>query len=45
LPGKNAGEEVMVQGKQLDAVAKLLMQKGVPKTHIKLEGSRDNKKK
>jgi translation initiation factor 2D len=34
LPGKGAGQEVMVQGKQLKAVLDLLLAKGVPKQWI-----------
>jgi translation initiation factor 2D len=34
LPGKAAGQEVMVQGKQLKAVTDILIAKGVPKKWI-----------
>jgi translation initiation factor 1 (eIF-1/SUI1) len=34
LQGKNAGLEVMVQGKQIKAVVELLLSKGVPKRWI-----------
>lgn len=44
LPGKNAGLEVMVQGKQLKAVANLLMTKGVPKKWIEEADLSDKKK-
>jgi len=45
LPGKNAGLEVMVQGKQIKAVADLLIEKGVPKKWIEEEDQTEKKKK
>jgi translation initiation factor 2D len=34
VAGKSAGLEVLVQGKQIDAVMELLVSKGVPKKWI-----------
>ena len=34
LPGKSAGEEVMVQGKQVMVVKELLVSRGVPEKRI-----------
>ncbi|THH08838.1 hypothetical protein EW145_g2443 [Phellinidium pouzarii] len=45
LPGKNAGFEVMVQGKQIKAVADMLQAKGVPKKWIESEDMTEKKKK
>jgi translation initiation factor 2D len=45
LQGKNAGLEVMVQGKQMGPVTQLLMARGVPKRYIELEDMSDKKKK
>lgn len=36
LPGKGAGQEVMVQGKQLKAVTDLLIARGVPKRWVEV---------
>lgn len=44
LPGKAAGQEVMVQGKQLKAVADLLIAKGVPKQWIEVKDTTTGKK-
>ncbi|KIP12172.1 hypothetical protein PHLGIDRAFT_370577 [Phlebiopsis gigantea 11061_1 CR5-6] len=38
LPGKTAGEEVMVQGRQIKGVTALLAAKGVPPQWIRTEG-------
>ena len=44
LPGKGAGQEVMVQGKQLKAVADLFIAKGVPKQWIETKDTTTGKK-
>jgi translation initiation factor 2D len=44
LPGKAAGQEVMVQGKQLKAVTDLLIAKGVPKQWIEAKDTTTGKK-
>jgi len=44
LPGKGAGQEVMVQGKQLKAVIDLLYTKGVPKQWIEVKDTTTGKK-
>lgn len=44
LPGKAAGQEVMVQGKQLKAVIDLLYTKGVPKQWIEVKDTTTGKK-
>ncbi len=45
LPGKTAGLEVMVQGKQITAVCDLLVEKGIPKKWIESEDQTEKKKK
>ncbi|KLO16572.1 hypothetical protein SCHPADRAFT_823044 [Schizopora paradoxa] len=45
LPGKTAGLEVMVQGKQIKAVSELLIEKGIPKKWIESEDQTEKKKK
>ena len=44
LPGKAAGHEVMVQGKQLKAVTDLLTTKGVPRQWIEVKDTTSGKK-
>ena len=44
LPGRTAGQELMVQGKQLKAVTDLLMAKGVPKQWIEAKDITTGKK-
>jgi translation initiation factor 2D len=44
LPGKAAGQEVMVQGKQLKEVTDLLIAKGVPKQWIEVKDATTRKK-
>ena len=44
LPGKGAGQELMVQGKQLKAVTDLLIAKGVPKQWIETKDTTTGKK-
>ena len=44
LPGKTAGEEVMVQGRQIKAVTALLAAKGVPAQWIRAEDLKGGKK-
>jgi translation initiation factor 2D len=44
LPGKNAGQQVMAQGKQLQAVTQLLAEKGVPKKWMTVEDLTSKKK-
>jgi len=44
LPGKGAGQEVMVQGKQLKAVTDILFAKGVPKQWIETKDTTTGKK-
>ena len=44
LPGKNAGLEVMVQGKQIKIVMDVLIAKGVPKKWIISEDMTGKKK-
>jgi len=44
LPGKGAGQEVMVQGKQSKAVTDLLLAKGVPKQWIEVKDTTTGKK-
>lgn len=44
LPGKSAGLEVMVQGKQIKTVADLLMARGVPKKWVVAEDLTGKKK-
>ena len=43
LPGKAAGQEVMVQGKQFKAVTDLLIAKGVPKQWIEVKDTTGKK--
>ena len=43
LPGRAAGQEVMVQGKQLKAVVDLLNAKGVPKQWIEAKDTTGKK--
>ncbi|KAI5118465.1 hypothetical protein M0805_003726 [Coniferiporia weirii] len=45
LPGKNAGLEVMVQGKQIRVVSEMLQAKGVPKKWIEADDLTEKKKK
>lgn len=44
LPGKAAGQEVMVQGKQLKVVTDLLITRGVPKQWIEVKDTTTRKK-
>lgn len=44
MPGKSAGLEVMVQGKQIKTVADLLMARGVPKKWVVAEDLTGKKK-
>lgn len=44
LPGKAAGQEVMVQGKQLKMVVDLLITNGVPKQWIEVKDTTTGKK-
>lgn len=44
LPGKAAGQEVVVQGKQHKAVTDLLIAKGVPKQWIEAKDATAGKK-
>ncbi|KAH8114910.1 hypothetical protein DFH11DRAFT_1590309 [Phellopilus nigrolimitatus] len=44
LPGKNAGLEVMVQGRQIKAVAELLLARGVPKKWVETADLTEKKK-
>lgn len=44
LPGKNAGLEVMVQGKQMKTVADMLMAKGITKKWIESADQTGGKK-
>ena len=43
LPGKAAGQEIMIQGKQLKAVTDLLIAKGVPKQWIEIKDTTGKK--
>jgi len=45
LPGKTAGQEVMVQGAQIPAVSRLLLGQGVPKKWIETNDLSNPKKK
>jgi translation initiation factor 2D len=45
LPGKNAGQQVMAQGRQLAAVQTALAERGVPKRWVKVEDLTAGKKK
>lgn len=44
LPGKGAGMEVLVQGKQIKAVTALLLSRGVPKKWIEAADLSEKKK-
>jgi hypothetical protein len=45
LQGKNAGQQVMAQGRQLEAVLAALAERGVPQRWVKAEGFAAGKKK